>query len=69
VLGWVVRGIRDNAVREGRFSVYGGCPHETAKCHNPPIHNFMGASAKLSVFTSNHDIDQLCLVYVLLYEW
>jgi len=26
VLGWVVRGIRDNAVCEGRFSVYGCCP-------------------------------------------
>ena len=26
VLGWAVRGIRDNAVCEGRFPVYGGCP-------------------------------------------
>ena len=26
MLGWVVRGIRDDAVCEGRFSIYGGCP-------------------------------------------
>ena len=26
VLGWAVRGIRDKAVCEGRFPVYGGCP-------------------------------------------
>jgi len=26
MLGWVVRGVRDDAVREGRFPVYGGNP-------------------------------------------
>ena len=26
MLGWVVRGIWDDAVCEGRISIYGGCP-------------------------------------------